>query len=146
MSESPFIADDVKSHVDFFLNKQFPNMGQLVDMQFTHFSKDKVIATMPVDHRTHQPFGLLHGGASVMLAESVASIGAWLNVDLDKQYAVGVEINANHIKAVRTGSVKATATPLHRGRSLHVWSIEIQNEKNQLVCSSRCTLAIQNRR
>lgn len=146
MSTTAFVDDDVRKHVEFFKHKQLPNLGQLVDMQFTHFSKDKVIATMPVDHRTHQPFGLLHGGASVMLAESVASIGAWLNVDLEHQYAVGVEINANHIKAVRRGIVTATATPLHRGRQLHVWSIEIHNEKNQLVCSSRCTLAIQNRR
>lgn len=146
MSTKPFIAEDVLAHVNYLSQNQLPNIGQLVDMYFTYYSKDKVIATMPVDHRTHQPFGLLHGGASVMLAESVASIGAWLNVDLEKQYAVGVEINANHVKAVRRGLITATATPVHKGRQLHVWQIEIHNEKQQLVCSSRCTLAIQNRR
>lgn len=140
------IDPDVAKHAAYLRDKQLPNLGQLVGMEFIHFAKDCVKASMPVDARTHQPFGLLHGGASVVLAESVASIGAWLNCDLATQYAVGVEINANHIKAVRRGIVTATAKPLHRGSQIHVWSIEIHTESGQLVCSSRCTLAIQNRR
>lgn len=140
------IDQDVQSHVNYFLEKGLPNMGQVLGMEFTHFAKDLVEAKMPVDHRTHQPFGLLHGGASVALAESVASVGAWLNVDLGQQFAVGVEINANHLKAVRNGWVFATAKPIHRGRQLHVWSVEIRNDTGHLICSSRCTLAIQNHR
>ena len=103
---------------------------------------DRVVATMPVDRRTHQPFGILHGGASVALAETVASLGAWINVDRDRFHAVGLEINANHMRAKADGIVRATAMPIHRGTTTHVWSIEIRDEEGRMVCVSRCTLAI----
>ena len=102
----------------------------------------RVVATMPVDARTRQPFGLLHGGASVALAETVASLGAVQNVDKDRFAAVGLEINANHIRAKRDGIVRATATPIHIGRSTQVWAIEITDEDNRPICVSRCTVAI----
>lgn len=107
---------------------------------------ERVTATMPVGPRVHQPFGVLHGGASVALAESVASIGASVNLDLNKQMAVGLEINANHLRTVREGLLTAVATPLHLGRSTQVWHIEICDEDEKLVCVSRCTLAVLTRR
>jgi 1,4-dihydroxy-2-naphthoyl-CoA hydrolase len=101
---------------------------------------ERVVATMPVDERTHQPFGLLHGGASVALAETVASIGAVLNAGPGRT-AVGMEINANHIRGKRSGTVTGVALPLHIGRSTSVWEIKITDEEDKLVCVSRCTLA-----
>lgn len=103
-------------------------------------TKDRVVATMPVGPRVHQPFGLLHGGASLALAETVTSIGAWHNVDRAKEFAVGLEINANHVRAVREGTVTATATPLHVGRRTQVWEARIVDDRGRLVCVSRCTL------
>ena len=105
-------------------------------------TKQKVVARMPVGPRVHQPFGLLHGGASVALAETVASIGAWMNCDQATQNVVGIEINANHLRGVRDGTVTATATPMHVGRSTQVWSISIVDEAGKAVCVSRCTLAV----
>jgi 1,4-dihydroxy-2-naphthoyl-CoA hydrolase len=105
-------------------------------------SPEKVVATMPVQPKVHQPFGLLHGGASVALAETVASIGAFLSVADQGLMAVGLEINANHLRGVRDGIVTATATPIHKGRTTQVWNIEIKDENNKMVCISRCTLAI----
>lgn len=102
----------------------------------------RVVASMPVDDRTRQPFGLLHGGASVALAETVASLGAFANIDETPFAAVGVEINANHLRAKRSGSLRATAEPIHVGRTTQVWSIQIVDEDNRLICVSRCTLAI----
>ena len=102
----------------------------------------RVVATMPVDDRTQQPFGLLHGGASVALAETVASLAAIMNIDIQKFRAVGLEINANHIRAKTEGTVKGTATQIHIGRTTHVWKIEIVDESDRLVCVSRCTMAI----
>lgn len=105
-------------------------------------SAEKVVASMIVGPKVHQPFGLLHGGASVVLAESAASIGAAASLDLSRQQAVGIEINANHIRGIREGKVIATATPLHKGRSTQVWTIAIKDEAGKLICSSRCTLAV----
>lgn len=107
---------------------------------------DRVVATMPVDQRTRQPFGILHGGASVALAETVASLGAWANVDRERSSAVGLEINANHLRSMTGGTVRATATPVHRGNTTHVWHIEIRDEGERMVCVSRCTMAIVPRR
>jgi uncharacterized protein (TIGR00369 family) len=108
----------------------------------------KAIATrgLAVDQRTRQPFGILHGGASVALAETVASLGAMANVDRQDFVAVGLEINANHIRAKPDGAVTATATPIHIGRTTHVWDIRIVDEHERLVCVSRCTLAIKPRK
>ena len=118
------------------------NLAEALGIALVEAGPDQVVATMPVDHRTRQPFGLLHGGASVALAETVASIGAWLNVDRETQAAVGLEINANHLKGKREGTVTATATPIHRGRTTQVWSVAIVDEKGAMVCISRCTLAV----
>lgn len=108
----------------------------------TTLEKGKVVATMPVDERTRQPFGLLHGGASVALAETVASIGAYELVDKDTEAVAGLEINANHIRGKREGSVTAIATVLHQGKTTMVWDIKIVDEENQLICISRCTMAV----
>jgi uncharacterized protein (TIGR00369 family) len=101
---------------------------------------------MPVTSKVHQPFGVLHGGASVVLAETVASIGAWLNIDPATQMAMGLEINANHLRAVRDGHVTATARPFHVGRTTQVWTIELVDDQGRPVCVSRCTLAVVPRR
>ena len=105
-------------------------------------TKERVVARMPVGPRVHQPFGLLHGGASVALAETVASTGAWMNVDQAAEIVVGIEINANHLRALRDGEVTATATPLHVGRRTQVWDVRIADGSGRAVCVSRCTLAV----
>jgi 1,4-dihydroxy-2-naphthoyl-CoA hydrolase len=118
------------------------NMIGLLEITMLEANVDRVVATMPVQAKVHQPFGLLHGGASVALAETVASLGAYLNVMDSGMGAVGLEINANHLKAKRDGIVTATATPIHKGRTTHVWQVEIRDENGKMVCVSRCTLAI----
>ena len=117
-------------------------MALALGIEMVELSSERVVATMPVDDRTKQPYGLLHGGASVALAETVASLGAAGIIDRDHFAAVGQEINANHIRAKTSGVVTATATPLHIGRTSHVWSIEIKDEDGKLICISRCTMAI----
>lgn len=124
------------------LNAPSPTLTTHLDIQFTDIGADYLVATMPVDHRTHQPFGLLHGGASVALAETMASVGAFLTIDPKRQAAVGLEINANHVRGVREGFVIGTARPLHRGKSTQVWEIRIADKDHRLVCVSRCTVAI----
>lgn len=119
--------------------------GTLIEtlgIEITEIGQGRVVATMPVDHRTHQPFGLLHGGASVALAETVASIGAYALVDHETESVVGLEINANHIRAVRSGMVTATGTVLHHGKTTMVWDIKITDEQQRLVSVSRCTIAV----
>lgn len=101
---------------------------------------------MPVDFRTHQPLGLLHGGASVSLAETLGSVAATCCVDPEKQYCVGLEINANHIKSVKQGYVFGTTRPVHIGKRTHVWDIRITNEAQELVCTSRITMAVIDKR
>lgn len=115
-------------------------------IEFTEVGPDYLVATMPVDHRTKQPMGLLHGGASVALAETMGSVGATLCIDLNKQHAVGLEINTNHIKSARSGFVTGRATAIHIGRGTQVWSIEIKNENEELVAISRITMAILDRK
>ncbi|MDW8426225.1 MAG: hotdog fold thioesterase [Meiothermus sp.] len=110
-------------------------------IQILEASPEKVVAEMVVTPRLHQPFGYLHGGASVALAETVASIGAYLAAP-EGHTSFGMEINANHLRSVRSGKVRAIATPLHSGRTTAVWGIEIRDEEGRLVCISRCTLAI----
>ena len=127
------------------MNSLLPDTQTLVntlEIKILEASGDKVVATMPVQPKVHQPFGLLHGGASVALAETVASIGAFLSVAEQGMTAVGLEINANHLRGVRDGIVTATATPIHKGRTTQVWNIEIKTEEGKMVCISRCTLAI----
>ena len=105
-------------------------------------SKERVVLRMPVGPKVHQPFGLLHGGASVALAETVASVGGTLNVDQDRFTVVGLEINANHIRAKHEGTVTATGAPVHLGRRTQIWSVDIVDEQGRRVCVSRCTLAV----
>lgn len=113
-----------------------------MDIELTEVTPQRVTATMPVTPKVHQPFGLMHGGASVVLAETVASMAAWMNVDQQTQRVVGLEINANHLRAKRDGMVTAVATPVHLGRRTQVWEIRITDEADKLVCLSRCTLAV----
>lgn len=117
-------------------------LADAIGIRIVELSSSRVVGTMPVDERTRQPYGLLHGGASVSLAETLASLGAIMNVDQEQFRAVGLEINANHIRAKRDGVVRGTATPIHIGRSTHVWAVEIVDEEARLVCTSRCTVAI----
>ena len=111
-------------------------------IEFTEIGADFVRATMPVDGRTRQPYGLLHGGASVTLAETLGSMGAMMCVDPDEYQCVGQEINANHVRAARSGIVTGTARPVHVGSRSQIWTIDIVNEADKLVCTSRLTIAI----
>ena len=118
------------------------SMGEHLGIEFTEIGPDYLKASMPVDHRTKQPFGLLHGGASCVLAETVGSVASALVVDPLNQKCVGLEINANHIRAAREGIVIATAKPLHLGATTHVWDIRIQDAQDRLICISRLTVAV----
>jgi len=111
-------------------------------IEITELGKGRAVATMPVDKRTHQPFGILHGGASVALAETVASLGGYELVDKETEVVVGLEINANHIKSKRDGIVTAVGEVIHQGKTTMVWEVKIKDEKDQLICISRCTLAV----
>lgn len=123
-------------------NSMIGNLG----IVFTEIGDDWVRGTMPVDGRTHQPYGLLHGGASVALAETLGSVAATCCVNPDTEMAVGLEINANHIRGVTEGIVTGTAKAVHVGRSTQVWEIRIEDERGKLVCISRITLAVVPRR
>jgi 1,4-dihydroxy-2-naphthoyl-CoA hydrolase len=131
----PFTIEQLNHHAGSVMPG---HLGIIITETGDNFLK----ASMPVDHRTRQPAGLLHGGASVTLAETLGSIGSWMCIDREKQQCVGLEINANHIRAVSDGTVYGKATPLHIGKSTHVWEIKITNENGQLVCVSRITVAI----
>lgn len=115
---------------------------EALEISVEQFQKDEVILTMPVGPKTRQPMGLLHGGASVVLAESAASMGTLLNINQEKEVPVGIEINANHLRAKKDGIVKAIATPIHKGRTTMVWDIKIVDENNELISICRCTIAI----
>jgi 1,4-dihydroxy-2-naphthoyl-CoA hydrolase len=115
---------------------------EAIGIQITAVGDDWLQGTMPVDRRTHQPYGLLHGGASVALAETLGSTAAMLTLDAAKERAVGLDINANHVRGVLSGTVTGTARPLHLGRSTQVWEIRIEDENGKLVCFSRLTMAV----
>ena len=117
------------------------NMVGLLDIHFEHIGEDLLEASMPVDDRTRQPFGLLHGGASVVLAESLGSVAGYLCTE-GEQKVVGVEVNANHLHSVREGRVRGVCRPLHLGRRNQVWQIEIFDERDRLCCISRLTAAV----
>lgn len=137
------IEDYIRDKALIMLNGESKNMGDAIGIQFTKLHRTEMIAEMPVNENTVQPFGILHGGASVALAETLASVGAWLNLSDESKTAVGLEINANHVKAVRKGQkVIGIAKPIHRGAQTQVWEIRIETESGKLVCISRCTLAI----
>jgi 1,4-dihydroxy-2-naphthoyl-CoA hydrolase len=115
-------------------------------IEYIDSGADFIKAKMPVDHRTHQPLGLLHGGASVALAETLGSIAANCTLDPEKQYAVGLEINANHIKSARSGWVYGITRPIHIGKKTQVWEIRVTNEADELLCISRITIAVMDKK
>ena|SRR3989338_2295622 len=117
-------------------------LAETLGIKVIGFEKGRVVATMPVDARTHQPYGLLHGGASVALAESIASMGGWYLVQEEGKIVVGQEINANHLRSVTSGTVTAEGHILHKGKISQVWEVKIHDDKKRLVCISRCTLAV----
>jgi len=117
-------------------------MGGAIGLELTEIGENFLKARIPVDERTIQPYGLLHGGASAALAETLGSVGSAFVIDQTQYYCVGLEINANHIRGVRDGYVYGTATPLHLGKTTHVWDIRIHDEREKLVCVSRLTVAI----
>ena len=124
-------------------NMSAGNMVEHLGIEFTEITPEYVCAKMPVDNRTKQPMGLLHGGASVVLAESLGSVASWLSLENpEKQAAVGVEINANHLRSAREGYVYAKCTALKVGGTMHVWDIKITNDKEELVCVCRLTTAV----
>jgi 1,4-dihydroxy-2-naphthoyl-CoA hydrolase len=118
------------------------NMCEAIGIEITELTDDSIKGRMPVDHRTVQPMKILHGGASVALAESLGSIGSHLIIDISKYACVGLDINANHLRPASSGYVYAEARTIHIGKKTHVWSIEIKNEKGQMVCISRLTMAV----
>jgi len=125
------------------LNEKFNTlMTKNIGIEYTEVKSLSISGKMPVNDKTKQPFGILHGGASVVLAESLGSIGSNLMIDHDKQYCVGLEINANHIRSAKDGFVYGTATCVHAGRKTHIWEIKINNEQEKLVCTSRLTVAV----
>jgi 1,4-dihydroxy-2-naphthoyl-CoA hydrolase len=125
------------------LNARNPGtLNEALGIRIAELGEDYIRATMPVDGRTKQPFGLLHGGASVALAETLGSVGAWLTLPAGGGRTVGLDINANHVRAVREGEVTGTARPLHLGRTTQVWEIRIENAEGKLCCVSRITLAV----
>ena len=117
-------------------------MVEHLGIKVTELGEDYIVGTMPVDNRTKQPFGILHGGASVALAETLASYGGYLTINPEKYHVVGVEINANHLKMAKEGNVTGKCTPIKRGRSTQVWQTEIKNDDGELVCISRITLMV----
>lgn len=125
------------------LNRMLPGtLMEALGVEITDIGADSITGTMPVDERTRQPYGLLHGGASVALAETLASTGANAVLDPARARAVGLEINANHLRTMTEGTVTGTARPLHVGRSTQVWEVRITDQGRQLVCISRVTLAV----
>ena len=132
----------VTPSIELFKTLTTKHMGDFLDIEVLEVGDDYITARMPVDERTKQPFGLLHGGASCVLAETLGSIAGTFCVDPSTQMVVGLEINANHISSARSGYVYGTVRPIHIGRTTQVWNIEIVNEEKKLVCVSRLTCVV----
>lgn len=125
------------------LNKRGENtLCDFLDIIFTKISANSLTATMPASERTKQPIGIVHGGANVVLAETIASTAANAVIDIEKYYCVGLEINANHLRSVRSGLITATAHPIHLGRKTQVWQIDLFNDEGKQTCTSRMTAAV----
>ncbi len=122
------------------------SMSDYIGIRFLEVGDDYLKASMPVNERTRQPFGLLHGGASVVLAETLGSVASALVLNMDRSLCVGLEVNANHIRSVQSGTVTGTVTPIHLGSTTHVWDIKIHDEENRLTCISRLTVAVLTRK
>lgn len=129
-------------NIEYFNMSAKDTILEHLDIRFEEIGDDYVIGTMPVDHRTCQPFRLLHGGASVTLAESLGSMASWAILDPNKFYPVGLEINANHVRSVTSGRVSGKAKAIHIGRKTHIWGIDIVSEEGKLVCTSRLTISV----
>ena len=132
----PFSIDEIEN-----LERE-DHMGFFLGIKFTRVGDDEIEARMPVDNRTKQPYGILHGGASVVLAETIGSFASHYVIDNSKYQAVGMEVNANHLRPVSDGFVTAVCKPVHLGKSSHVWDIRISDDKGKTVCISRLTVAI----
>ena len=127
------------------LDQEFGYTGTIHDalgIRAIAFDKEEVVFELDVTEKVHQPFGLLHGGASAVMAESAASMGAWLNCDREREYVVGVDLNITHLRAKRSGTVRAVATPIRKGRTVQVWGIDLTDEDEKPVAVARCTLAV----
>lgn len=131
-----------KVNVEELNKKGFDCLVGHLGIEIVEVGPDFIIGKMPVDERTKQPYGILHGGASVVLAESLGSYGSSFIVDMEKEYPVGLEINANHVRSVSEGYVTGKATLVHCGRKTHIWDIRITDQKDKLVCISRLTVAV----
>ena len=132
----PYKLEDLKGDM------RCSGMAESIGFELIEVRDDALVGRLPVDHRTKQPFGILHGGASCVLSESLGSIAGWMCVDPEKKAAVGLEINANHIRSVSEGYVTGICKPIHVGRRTHVWQTDIFNDDDKLVCTSRLTVAI----
>lgn len=132
----------VKPSAEYMKSFTQKNMSDFLGIEITEVGDDFITARMPVDERTVQPYGLLHGGASCVLAETLGSIAGTFCIDVTKQMVVGIEINANHIRSAKSGYVYGTVKPIHIGLSTQVWGIEIYNEQKKLICISRLTCAV----
>ena len=121
------------------------HIGALLGIEFTKIGDDFIEGTMPVDERTHQPAGILHGGASVVLAETLGSIASYMLIDPEKYVAVGLEVNANHLRPLKSGLVKGMCTPIHIGAKTHIWDIKLFNDRGKMSCISRLTVAVINK-
>ncbi len=131
-----YTIEDANAHIP-------GNASEHMGIKITEMGADYLVATMPVNEKTRQPMGVVHGGANVLLAETVGSIAANLVVDPDLYYCIGQEVNANHVRAARHGEVKAVASLLYKGRTSQVWDIKIYNEQQKLSCVSRLTMSVQ---
>jgi 1,4-dihydroxy-2-naphthoyl-CoA hydrolase len=139
------MEDSYKEFVEYANTHRHGTAIEALDITVIDATTDRVVATMPIGPNHRQPDGYLHGGISVTLAETVASLGSWLHIDRERQMAFGLEINANHVRPKRDGLVTATGIPLHLGRNTHVWEVRIVDEQGKLVCISRCTVAVVDR-
>ena len=134
--------DEANINIDELNTLHKDTVCELLDIQFTELGSNYVRGTMPADKRTYQPMGLVHGGANVVLAETLGSIAANLVVDTSKYYCVGQEVNANHVRGVRKGLLTGTATLVYKGRTSQVWDIRIEDDRGKLSCISRLTMAV----
>lgn len=133
---------DKELTLDKFSSIGANTMAEYIGIEWLELGNDFIKARMPVDHRTIQPYGLLHGGASCVLAETIGSVASAMVIDHVKFVCVGLEINANHVRSARQGYVTGIATPLHLGNNTHVWDIKITDDIGKLICVSRLTVAV----
>jgi len=134
----PYTVEDLNN----FRGVHKDNVNKVLDIVFTEVGDDYLKATMPVDHRTIQPFGILHGGVSCVLGESLGSVAAWMCIDPAKQKAVGLEIHAHHLRPVSSGKVTGICKPLHMGRTMHLWQIDTFTDEEKMNCTMRISVAI----